>query len=159
MHNKYFRKFLLILALLIIAGGLIVYTSINQSNPSCDSVPKETNLSPTEKKVEYLVRCKIEEMTKKYGNSESAARRGDADNLSTHFVRIDRGGRIQLQILLVNNKPETLAKVQAIGQAEVEIIRNEPTRIQAWVPFDLINNLSQLPFVLKINLPSYAIFN
>ena len=87
-------------------------------------------------------------------NSRGTERR--LSSLSNPLVRIRDDGKVQVYIELT-----------AVGEAEqmmltargitVELANEELATVQAWIPLDRLEEVTQLPFVKKIKVPDYAI--
>ena len=79
----------------------------------------------------------------------------DATSLSSRLVRMDSGGRIQVYIDVDQISPELLRQLKA---TEVSIELTNPTLriIQAWVPFDRIEELADRQSVTRIRPPDYG---
>lgn len=87
-------------------------------------------------------------------SSEGTERR--LSSLSNRVVRVKDDGKVQVYI-----------KLEAVGDAEqmtltaigtmVELVNEELATVQAWVPFDRLDQVAQLPFVRAVKAPDYAI--
>lgn len=78
-----------------------------------------------------------------------------AESYTTPLVRVDHTGRIQA-VVLVTAVEEWVASQLEVHRAHIEIADAELRLIQAWIPFDRLEEIAALPFVRYIRPPSYA---
>jgi subtilisin family serine protease len=75
--------------------------------------------------------------------------------LSTPLVKVNESGEIQVYIHVEEVNEENLVKLRALG-VKIEIANAKYKIIQGWVPFDKVEEVSNLSFVKKITPPSYG---
>jgi hypothetical protein len=78
-----------------------------------------------------------------------------AESYSTPLVRVDHTGRLQAVVLVTAVEERMVSQLEA-HQAHVEIADAELRLIQAWIPFDRLEDIATLPFVHAIRPPGYA---
>lgn len=77
------------------------------------------------------------------------------ESYSTPLIRVDHLGRIQtvIQVTAVDAQVERLLEQQ---QVHIDISDAGLRLMQAWIPFDRVEQVARLPFVQYIRPPSYA---
>ena len=80
----------------------------------------------------------------------------DARSLSTPLVRIDQGGRIQAYVEVEAINSEFLTRLKEL-EVDTELSDASLHIIQAWIPFDRIEEVARLDSVRKIRPPDYGI--
>ncbi len=89
------------------------------------------------------------------GITRQNARERGASELSTALVRVNEDGAIQTYIHVSALGPAEIAELERY-EAVIEIANEELGIVQAWIPFDRIDEVAQLPFVSRITSPGYA---
>ncbi|HEY7490082.1 MAG TPA: hypothetical protein VIH59_03085 [Candidatus Tectomicrobia bacterium] len=79
-----------------------------------------------------------------------------AESYTTPLVRVDQTGSIQAVLLVTAVEPE-IEVVLEQQHARIEAADAGLRLIQAWIPFDRLEQIAALPFVQYIRPPSYAI--
>ena len=110
--------------------------------------------TPASHKVSSSLRAVMGEMAARGITRQNARVRG-ASALSSRLVKVNEEGTIQTYIH-VYPIGETEKAVLETYEVAIEIINEELGIIQAWIPFDRIDLVAQLPFVKRITPPSYA---
>ena len=90
------------------------------------------------------------------GITRANARRLGASALSNPLVKVNEDGAIQIY-LHVSSLGEAEKATLETYEAAIEIANEELGIIQAWIPFDRIDEIAQLSFVKRITPPNYAI--
>ena len=77
------------------------------------------------------------------------------ESYSTPLMRVDDTGRIQtvIQVTTVDKQVESVLEQQGV---HIDITDEALHLIQAWIPFERVEQVAQLPFVRYIRPPSYA---
>ena len=70
-------------------------------------------------------------------------------------VRFDSAGRVQVYINLANTADPTLQQLRDLG-ADIEVVNHRWSKLQAWVPVDALDRITQLDAVRYITPPDYA---
>ncbi len=70
-------------------------------------------------------------------------------------VRFDSSGRVQVYINLTNTGDATLQQLRDLG-ADIEVVNSRWSKLQAWVPVDALDRITQLDAVRYITPPDYA---
>jgi subtilisin family serine protease len=140
------RRFLLALFLVgfILAGQVL-------ANPK---LPTIGGLDKKDSKVSPLITSAITKMKSSGVTKENAASL-HSSSLSNPLVKIDDAGDIQTYIYLQNTDKENISKLESMG-VKIEIVNAKYDIVQAWIPFDKIEEVSNLSFVKKITPPSYG---
>ena len=105
-------------------------------------------------KVSSLLRAVIAELLARGITRQNARERG-ASELSNALVRVNEDGAIQTYIYVSALGPVEIEELERM-EAVIEIANEELGIVQAWIPFDRIDEVAQLPFVSRITSPSYA---
>jgi subtilisin family serine protease len=79
----------------------------------------------------------------------------DFSRQSTPFVHVNKDGDIQVYIY-VSEWGETERSALAILEVRVEIAMDDLGIIQAWVPYDRLEETANLPFITRITPPRYG---
>ena len=78
-----------------------------------------------------------------------------ADTYTTPLVRVDAQGKIHA-VILVSAIDEHVLSLLGEHQVRTDIIHEKLLLVQAWIPFDRLEDVAALPFVRYIRPPSYA---
>lgn len=105
-------------------------------------------------KVSASLRAVLAKMAAR-GIARRDARELGAAALSNALVRVNEGGSIHtyIQVHTFEDAEKTLLEMHEVI---IEISNAELGIIQAWVPFDRIDEVAQLPFVKRITPPRYG---
>lgn len=79
----------------------------------------------------------------------------DFSAYSTPLLAIDATGSIQTYIHVESLDGKRIIELQGYG-VKTELVNEELKIIQAWIPFDQINNVSELLYVERITAPNYV---
>src|SRR3990172_5180419 len=153
--------FLLLASLSVIFVGVICLafpaTVWGQFQAPLPPIPKETDLSPQQRKIQARVRSTITRLSAEGFNRLNAARLNAAEQFSSPLIKVDNRARVQLYLELTEVDAGRLAQLSPTGQAEIEIVNEDLKLVQAWVPHDEIEDIAALDFVTRIRPPEYAI--
>ena len=111
--------------------------------------------SPISKNVDSRLRAMIENM-QALGITKENAKALGASSLSTAFVRVNDEASIQTFVYVRTFGDDEKALLEARDVA-IEISNEKLGIIQAWIPFDKVYEIAELPFVIRITPPSYGI--
>ena len=78
-----------------------------------------------------------------------------ADTYTTPLVRVDAQGNIHA-VLLVSVIDEHVLALLEEHRVRIDILHEKLRQVQAWIPFDRLEDVAALPFVRYIRPPSYA---
>jgi hypothetical protein len=106
-------------------------------------------------KIAEALRSVVQRMQQDGITAATAATR-QAETYTTSLVRVDHTGSLQVVILVTTVDPQAESSL-AQHQVRIEISDAELRLIQAWVPFDRLEQIAALPFVRYIRPPSYAV--
>jgi hypothetical protein len=115
---------------------------------------KKALTSPISEKVSSSLRAMIEKM-ESLGITPENANEMRASSLSTPFVRVNDRGSIQTYVYVKTfgvDEKGLLEKRDTV----IEIINEKLGIIQAWIPYNKIDEVAQFPFVKRITAPSYG---
>ncbi len=110
--------------------------------------------SPGFQKVSSILRTMIEKVRTGAITKQYARGQGDVV-LSNSLVRVNEVGNIQTYIHVDSIGSEERALIEAYD-VKVEITNEKLGIIQAWIPYNKIDEVAQLPFVKRITPPSYG---
>jgi len=125
------------------------------AEPASDKkTSKDLASSPGSEKVSSSVRAMIAEMETRGITTQNAKELG-ASALSNPLVRVNEEGSIQTYIHVHTFGADEKAQL-ATYEVIIEIVNEKLGIIQAWIPFNRIYEVAQLPFVKRITPPSYG---
>jgi hypothetical protein len=110
--------------------------------------------SPDFQKVSSILRTMIEKVRTGAITKQYARGQGDVV-LSDSLVRVNEVGNIQTYIHVDSIGSEESALIEAYD-VKVEITNEKLGIIQAWIPYNKIDEVAQFPFVKRITPPSYG---
>lgn len=87
--------------------------------------------------------------------AENAAAR-QTESYSTPLVRVDQHGNLHVVLLVTTADPQVEPLLEQHG-VRIEFVHAKLRMIQAWVPFERLEEIAALPFVRSIRPPNYAI--
>jgi len=106
-------------------------------------------------KISPLIRG-VRQGLKARGITRENARSRGASALSNGLVKVDEDGNIQSYIRVHTFGEAERAQLEAY-EVKIEIVNQEHEIIQAWIPFDRIDEMARLPFLKQISPPGYAV--
>jgi hypothetical protein len=86
--------------------------------------------------------------------ADNAAAR-QTESYSTPLMRVDQHGNLHVVLLVATPNAGVVSRLEQHG-VRIEFVHTELRMIQAWVPFDRLERIAELPFVRSIRPPSYA---
>jgi len=110
--------------------------------------------SSISEKVSSSLREMIEKM-ESLGITKENANEMKASSLSTPFVRVNDRGSIQTYVYVTNFGVDEKALLEK-RDTVIEIINEKLGIIQAWIPYNKIDEVAQFPLVKRITAPSYG---
>jgi len=110
--------------------------------------------SPSFKKVSSSLKEMIAKM-EALGITKENASELEASSLSTPLVRVNDEGSIQTYVHVRTFGVDEKALLEA-REVVIEVANEELGIIQAWIPFDQIYEVAELPFVKRITPPRYG---
>jgi subtilisin family serine protease len=123
----------------------IPYAASNRN--SLDTNPGSSRVSPNLRAVMNKMKAR--------GITTQTARQLEAPSLSNSLVRVNDEGKIQtyLHVHYLGAQQKALLETYEIV---IEIVNEEFGLVQAWVPFEKIDDVAMLPFIKRITPPSYG---
>ncbi|MGD8370451.1 MAG: S8 family serine peptidase [Syntrophobacterales bacterium] len=112
-----------------------------------DTNPGSSRVSPNLRAMMNKMRAR--------GITRETARQFEAPALSNSLVRVNDEGKIQTYLHVHSLGAQEKALLETYGIV-IEIVNEEFGLVQAWVPFDRIDEVVTLPFVKRITPPSYG---
>ena len=109
--------------------------------------------SPVSEKISLSLRLMIEKM-ETLGITKDNAEKLEASSLTTPLVKVNDEGSIQTYVHVETFGFDEKALLEA-REVVIEIANEKLGIIQAWIPFDQIYEVAELPFVKHITPPSY----
>ena len=76
--------------------------------------------------------------------------------LSNGLVRVKDGGKVQVYVQLTKADAAEIGSLEATG-ATIELVSENLSIVQAWVPVGQLSQMGQLQFVQSVRVPDYAI--
>lgn len=110
--------------------------------------------SPVSEKVSPSLRSMIENM-EALGITKDNAEELAASSLTTPLVRVNDEGSIQTYVHVETFGVDEKALLET-QEVVIEIANEKLGIIQAWIPFDQVYEVAELPFVKRITPPSYG---
>jgi hypothetical protein len=124
-----------------------------ESTMSATDRSKQTG--PRQTKINLSISSMLDQLRDK-GVTRQTITESDAKSLSTQLVRIDKRGRIQAYIDVDAIDSDLLTNLKEKG-VDIELSNASLRIIQAWVPFDRIEELAMIESVRRIRPPDYGI--
>lgn len=114
--------------------------------------------TPKEKPKDTKISSQISAVANKMlsmGITKSNVEEFEPRSLSTPFVKVNDQGDIQAYIYVEEVNEENLARLKDLG-VTVDIANEKYSIVQGWIPFDKLEAVAGLSFVIKITPPSYG---
>ena len=115
---------------------------------------KRLDSTAASRTVSSLLRSVLSEIKARGITRENARRRG-ISALSNPLVKVNEDGAIHIYIHVSTLGADEKAKLER-HEVAIEIANEELGIVQAWIPFDRIDDVAELPFVIRITPPSYG---
>ncbi|MFC1495973.1 S8 family serine peptidase [Candidatus Margulisiibacteriota bacterium] len=113
---------------------------------------QKEKLNEQQKKIGTSVLFLSEQISPEAGGAVQAS----AVKYSNQFQKTDSSGRIQLYVEYTSNKEQLAQDIISLG-GKVDLISEPMSLIQAWIPYDKVEELAKKSYVRNIRLPGYAI--
>ncbi len=117
-------------------------------------VPDKKNDKKEQSKLSSQIREILTKM-KTMGVTRNNVQNFKTEELSTPLVKVNDSGNVQTYIHVNEINDENLAQLKALGVI-IEIAKPKYKIVQVWVPFDKLDEVTNLSFVTKVTPPSYA---
>ncbi|MBF8302071.1 MAG: cell surface protein, partial [Candidatus Dadabacteria bacterium] len=136
--------------------SLLVLTFISEGEISAENklpiIQKQAKANP---KISSLIMKRISKM-QSLGITRENVESVYPTSISDPLVKVDKSGNIQTYIYMENMDQENISKLESMN-VKIEIVNSKYNLIQAWIPFDIVEEVASLNFVKKITPPSYGI--
>lgn len=125
--------------------------------PACGTSPATPPASndPASTKIASPLRHTIARLQQDGITAANAAQR-QVETYATPLVRIDRHGRLHV-VLVVSSVDDQVQLWLEAYQVDIEDTDATLLLVQAWVPFERLEEVARLAFVRYIRPPSYAL--
>jgi subtilisin family serine protease len=111
--------------------------------------------SEASKKIVSRLRGLIADFRTQGISSENAGDMGVAGRFSSPFLRVDAGGRVQVEVTVTDTSEANLDALRAHG-LDIEIVNREFRIVQGWVAVEKLEALAGEGAVKRIRPPSYG---
>lgn len=111
-----------------------------------------------EKKQDTKIDSTIREIMQKMkasGMTRSNIQDFSPEEFSSKFVRVNNEGEIQVYVYLKEANEENTSILEEKG-LDFDIVNEKYKIVQGWLPFERVDEVSELDFVIKITPPSYG---
>ena len=150
----------LLFFLVLPAHSQLITLNASGSSPIID----KNSLNSAEKKIQtalLILRNSAsslvdQKMTVNKLSAQSA--RAATAGLSNQFQKIDSSARIQVYIKYTGSKNDLINAISAAG-GKVDLVNEKYATVQAWIPYDMIEELAGKDHVKNISFPDYAVTN
>ena len=154
MKTNLFKNTFMLVGLVVVS--LLVLTFISEGEISAENklpiIQKQAKANP---KISSLITKSISKM-QSLGITSENAESVYASSISDPLVKVDNSGNIQTYIYMENMNQDNISTLESMN-VKIEIVNSKFNLIQAWVPFDKVEEVAGLNFVKKITPPSYGI--
>ena len=111
--------------------------------------------TPHSNKISPLIRAVKKKMEDR-GITAKSARAFGVSALSNPLVNVDEDGNIHTYIRVLASGDAERSRLESYG-VSIEAVNEEHEIIQAWIPFDMVDEVAKLPFVWLITPPGYRV--
>ena len=154
MKTYFFKNSFMLVGFVVVS--LIVLTFISEGEISAENkLPIIRKQEKADPKISSLIMKRIKKM-ESLGITRENAKSVYASSISDPLVKVDNSGNIQTYIYMENVDQGNISKLESMN-VTIEIVNSKFNLIQAWVPFDIVEEIASLNFVKKITPPSYGI--
>src|SRR3972149_7290334 len=154
MKTNLFKNTFMLVGFVVVS--LLVLTFISEGEISAENklpiIQKQGKANP---KISSLITKSISKM-QSLGITRENAESIYASSISDPLVKVDNSGNIQTYIYMENMDQDNISKLESMN-VKIEIVNSKYNLIQAWIPFDIVEEVASLNFVKKITPPSYGI--
>ncbi len=105
-------------------------------------------------KIDSKISAILQEM-KEVGMTRRNIQDFSPERFSTPFVRVNKQGEVQVYVYVTAVNEENVSKLKEYD-LQVEIVNEKYKVVQGWLPFDKVDKVSELDFVVKITAPTYG---
>lgn len=117
---------------------------------------KQPNLTAAQRKIDTLIRRKTTDLKAAGITASNAASRNAARQFSTRLIKVNNRGMIQIYLQLTEVNPARLAALRAIADIDIELTNEGLQLLQCWAPYEKIEALAALNFVVRVRRPQYG---
>jgi hypothetical protein len=140
----------------LLSSFLLFAAAFGQSHRSFGEriLVTKQSLSKEQQKISSAVRDVVQQLRKSPLRMKSLT----AATAATPVVKVDDTWNVHVYIQMANSSPEKIAALRKM-QARIEIVNHRWNIVQAWLPFEKIDEVAALDFVRSIRPPGYAVPN
>src|SRR3989337_4430345 len=154
MKTNLFKNTFMLVGFVVVS--LLVLTFISEGEISAENkLPITQKQGKANPKISSLIMKRIKKM-ESLGITRENAESVYASSISDPLVKVDNSGNIQTYIYMENMNQDNISTLESMN-VKIEIVNSKFNLIQAWVPFDKVEEVAGLNFVKKITPPSYGI--
>ena len=154
MKTNLFKDSFMLVGFVVVS--LLVLTFISEGEISAENkLPITQKQGKANPKISSLITKSISKM-QSLGITRENAESVYASSISDPLVKVDNSGNIQTYIYMENMNQDNISTLESMN-VKIEIVNSKFNLIQAWVPFDKVEEVAGLNFVKKITPPSYGI--
>src|SRR3990172_2558366 len=154
MKTNLFKNTFMLVGFVVVS--LLVLTFISEGEISAENkLPITQKQGKANPKISSLIMKRISKM-QSLGITRENAESVYASSISDPLVKVDNSGNIQTYIYMENMDQENISKLESMN-VKIEIVNSKYNLIQAWIPFDIVEEVASLSFVKKITPHSYGI--
>jgi hypothetical protein len=162
MNRKRTAFSLLVIAILSLTLVFIDVIVLAQASPTSKEQPAVTSQElqssgESADKINHHILRKIQELRTKGAVRENSSVEKKSESVES-IVKVNESGSIHVYVYVEKPSAATKTFLESMG-AVIEIINEELGILQAWIPFDRIEECSRFPLVKRITFPSYGITN
>src|SRR4030065_253704 len=154
MKTNLFKNTFMLVGFVVVS--VLVLTFISEGEISAENklpiIQKQAKANP---KISSLIMKRISKM-QSLGITRENGESMYTQSISDPLVKVDNSGNVQSYIYMENMDQENISQLESMD-VKIEIVNPKFNLIQAWVPFDKVEELASLNFVKKITPPSYGI--
>ena len=137
------------------AGTAAGVDSIDPSSKAPLRILGSRNLGADDSKVSSIIRGVIEDLKESMITRGGSQSEGFRSHSIDGIIRLDDDGNIQTYIYTEGSAREARAALEDLG-VRVEIVNEEWSLVQAWIPFDRFDRVAELKSVKRIETPDYG---
>src|SRR3989337_3770471 len=154
MKTNLFKNTFMLVGFVVVS--LLVLTFISEGEISAENklpiIQKQAKANP---KISSLIMKRISKM-QSLGITRENVESVYPTSISDPLVKVDKSGNIQTYIYMKNMNQDSISTLESMN-VKIEIVNLKYNLLQAWVPFDKVEEVASLSFVKKITPPSYGI--
>jgi len=137
--------------------GVIIHEQYHAVEPALASLPPGNKADPASPLAKVSTGLRDMASTLR-GAQDGQHLLADPSQLSTRLVRVDEGGRLNVDVYLDDSSQATLDALSAAG-FELEYSNLDANIVDGWIPWLRLEELAALPQVRTVRAPDYGDFS